>query len=715
MAPVKLTDKDVDALTRVVATEADHRLIWSHPEEYTAQVHGIVDTVLNRVASGRWGDTIADVANADRQFSAINGPGSTGYGTVDKVPDSVIPAFLPNIVTSWVTARSAGTPSSVGGNLHYANPTFSDASNMGWINALDGPTLGYGNSTHVHGTTTGFSPVEAVVEYGRKTGTAKLEDIQDREAARLGYGEIAPNPLTRPNYFNETGAPPVPLNRPPPPPSLAERTNVQPLNPGMSPALQAARARLETARQARAGVQTPEALAVTPRLTQTNGEVDGIVDTRPGLDWDEFKPGMTAGGAGSLFDERISPSAANPAKPPVLGLRLPVSPTPSQSYAGQERGQPHTASAPAPQRTVNANATAVPANRQPQYATTATGKQVELGKSYILGDKLKIAELGKDGKAVFRDVEEYRDDFLRQNVDQNAPLVFDKGAAGSVARAIAAPMVKQGLANAGEAAKDALSNAATGVVDTVTGAAKQAGNVLSSFLNRSSSNDNAPRPQSYAGQERIAPSIVKPANTLTIKPAIPQTYAGQEATKPKTTTKSIVNPAYTEWEKEYGDGSQVQTAATGAPITKNQLAAIQSMNGVTLPSTPAPAPAAPPPPPPKMITVTIPAPVAPVVVNTLPPAVAATPAPVTKVGNTLRMSPGSAADYNAQRKAGVTDWTTSGAGVTYSPTLRDKQTSYHTGGSASNKANKGGSDKNDRMGTSSSGRSYDTKLKRWVG
>src|SRR5690606_20086405 len=142
-------------------------------------------------------------------------------------------------------------------------------------------------------------------------------------------------------------------------------------------------------------------------------------------------------------------------------------------------------------------------------------------------DKLKIAELGKDGKAVFRDVEEYRDDFLRQSVDQNAPLVFDRGAAGQVARSIAAPMVKQGLADAGNAAKEAIGNAATGVVDTVTGVAKQAGNVLTSFLNRDSSGgSSSPRPQSYAGQDRAIPSIVSPANTLTIKPSIPQSYAG---------------------------------------------------------------------------------------------------------------------------------------------------------------------------------------------
>lgn len=585
MAPVKLTDKDIDYLVRLVATEADPRLLNTRQEDYVAQVHGIVDTVLNRVAAGHWGDSVEKVANANRQFSKIAGPSSLDpYGSVDKVPDGIIPAMLPNIVTSWVTARSSGTPSSVGGNLHYANPTFSDVSNLDWINALDGPKLGYGNSTHVHGTTAGYKPVEASVQYGAPKPVTASRQLDQR---RIQFD------VARQNF--------VPL---------AETTGVKPLDPNMSPALQAARARLDTARQMRtganAGVTTPEAMAITPKLKGVRGQVTGIEDRRPPLDWAEFKPGMDVGGTGSLLDDAsFSPATPNPSKPPVQGLRLPTAPTPAPVAAAPPRASPrdearmavkaptspnNTAAAgrPGGATAVPAGASktgfptappvkAVPANRTPQMALTATGKQVEIGKSYPIGGSLKIAVLGADGKATFRDVTEYRDDALRK-IDPNAPLVLENSLAGAAARAIAAPVVKAGLNAAGNAAKDAIGNAANAAGSKVIDLAK--------------------------GANSFVADLIKPTNTL----------AAPTAT-PKPVSKSIVNPAYAEWEAKYGDGSQVQTAATGAPITKNQMAAMNALTGL---STPAPAAAAPPPPP-KMITVTTAAPVPATRPNTLKP------------------------------------------------------------------------------------------------
>jgi hypothetical protein len=62
---------------------------------------------------------------------------------------------------------------------------------------------------------------------------------------------------------------------------------------------------------------------------------------------------------------------------------------------------------------------------------------------------------------------------------------------------------------------------------------------------------------------------------------------------------TIRNPDYDAWVKKYGDGSQVQTAATGGMITKDQLAAIQNVsNAVQKPIVKAP------PAPPKTVTVT---------------------------------------------------------------------------------------------------------------
>ncbi|MGF7155847.1 LysM peptidoglycan-binding domain-containing protein [Novosphingobium gossypii] len=120
-----------------------------------AQARGIVDTILNRQASGHWGDSVADVVNARNQFSDINGPISRrdGRTSVDQLPESRISSRVDTLVDTYLAERAAGTPSSVGDNLNYANPHFSDARNLGWINALEGPVLGRGNAVHHHGTT----------------------------------------------------------------------------------------------------------------------------------------------------------------------------------------------------------------------------------------------------------------------------------------------------------------------------------------------------------------------------------------------------------------------------------------------------------------------------------------------------------------------------------------------------------------------------------
>lgn len=119
------------------------------------QARGIVDTILNRQASGRWGDTVADVVNARNQFSDINGPISrrNGRDSVDDLPDSAISARVDRLVDTYLAERAGGTPSSVGDNLNYANPNYSDRVNLGWIMALDGPVLGRGDAIHRHGTT----------------------------------------------------------------------------------------------------------------------------------------------------------------------------------------------------------------------------------------------------------------------------------------------------------------------------------------------------------------------------------------------------------------------------------------------------------------------------------------------------------------------------------------------------------------------------------
>jgi LysM repeat protein len=122
----------------------------------TRQAQGIIDTILNRRASGHWGNSISSVVNARQQFSDVNGPVARnrhGRSSVEEIPASMVSRRVNDLVNSYLAERAAGAPSSVGTHLNYANPHFSDRVNLGWIMKLDGPIYGAGNAIHRHGTT----------------------------------------------------------------------------------------------------------------------------------------------------------------------------------------------------------------------------------------------------------------------------------------------------------------------------------------------------------------------------------------------------------------------------------------------------------------------------------------------------------------------------------------------------------------------------------
>lgn len=141
-----LSERDVGDLKKLVATEWDRKSL--------EQGEGIIDVVLNRVASGKWGRTVASVANARKQFSDINGPvaWAAGRHSIDDVPMSRVDDKVSRLVDMYLAQRAGGAGSIVGGALNYANPYSSDARNRGWINRLDGPTFGRGRSVHKYGT-----------------------------------------------------------------------------------------------------------------------------------------------------------------------------------------------------------------------------------------------------------------------------------------------------------------------------------------------------------------------------------------------------------------------------------------------------------------------------------------------------------------------------------------------------------------------------------
>ncbi|WP_027796318.1 cell wall hydrolase [Paraburkholderia acidipaludis] len=153
-----LTSKDVLDLKKTLQTE------WVQFAG-DMQAKGVIDTILNRVASGQlgpnhhFGSTVSEVVNQYNQFSDISGPiarNQHGRSSVEQIPVSSISQRVNDIVDSYLRERANGAESSVGTNLNYANPFFSSPSNLPWINALSGPRYGTGNAIHYHGTTPGL-------------------------------------------------------------------------------------------------------------------------------------------------------------------------------------------------------------------------------------------------------------------------------------------------------------------------------------------------------------------------------------------------------------------------------------------------------------------------------------------------------------------------------------------------------------------------------
>ncbi|WP_228136563.1 cell wall hydrolase [Acinetobacter sp. Ag2] len=163
-----LSKQDIEDLIKVTSTEVVPSL---KGEAFTKQTHGVVDTILNRVVSGKWGKTVRDVANANRQFTKITGPKSyktkTGkviklnpYGSVQNMPTKHINPKVKAEVMSYLEERANGQKSSVGGHLNYANPYVSDMKNRkAWVDAFykkaveNNLVFGSGKNVHGHGTT----------------------------------------------------------------------------------------------------------------------------------------------------------------------------------------------------------------------------------------------------------------------------------------------------------------------------------------------------------------------------------------------------------------------------------------------------------------------------------------------------------------------------------------------------------------------------------
>ncbi|RQP04084.1 MAG: hypothetical protein D1H97_19840 [Paracoccus sp. BP8] len=158
-----LTSKEILDLKKTVQSEVVN---FKSQDLFDAQGKGVIDTILNRKMSGKWGDSITDVVNAKHQFSAISG-NKGAVGSVDNLP-------MPNkrvdkLVDDYLVARAQGLESSVGGNLNYLNPKYSSWNNIkpgSWGDSVvkqaqsSGQVFGAGNAMHYHGTAPGMSPID---------------------------------------------------------------------------------------------------------------------------------------------------------------------------------------------------------------------------------------------------------------------------------------------------------------------------------------------------------------------------------------------------------------------------------------------------------------------------------------------------------------------------------------------------------------------------
>jgi hypothetical protein len=115
------------------------------------QARGIIDTVLNRLASKYWGNDISEVVNSWAQFSDVNSQDTEpkGRNNVDQlsISDGRF-SRASKMVDEYLVERAKGRPSIVDDNLNYANPHHSSKKNLIWIYKLDGPKFG----DHWHGT-----------------------------------------------------------------------------------------------------------------------------------------------------------------------------------------------------------------------------------------------------------------------------------------------------------------------------------------------------------------------------------------------------------------------------------------------------------------------------------------------------------------------------------------------------------------------------------
>lgn len=154
---LNLTEQDIIDIAKVTTTEVAMSL---SENERKRQAAGVIDTILNRAVTGKWGNGVRDVINAKSQFSKIAGPASVNpYGSVQNMPTSAMNSEIAAFTREYLAKRAGGQKSIVDGNLSYANPNQITSNNRAWVTDISnqanqtGQRFGTGGNVHVHGTT----------------------------------------------------------------------------------------------------------------------------------------------------------------------------------------------------------------------------------------------------------------------------------------------------------------------------------------------------------------------------------------------------------------------------------------------------------------------------------------------------------------------------------------------------------------------------------
>lgn len=155
---LKLSEQDVIDIMKVASTEVVPSLKGKAFEDQAA---GVIDTILNRTASGKYGNGVRGVVNQRWAFSDINAPRKGAYGSVQNVPMKRVSKRMENFVRKYLEERALGRESSVGLNVSYANPNYlgeASAATKKWVREVEkqaektGQKFGAGKAIHVHGT-----------------------------------------------------------------------------------------------------------------------------------------------------------------------------------------------------------------------------------------------------------------------------------------------------------------------------------------------------------------------------------------------------------------------------------------------------------------------------------------------------------------------------------------------------------------------------------